>query len=223
MIHLREVALREPESRAEFPFTVPALQALIGSAVAFPTPVTLFVGENGSGKSTLLEGIAAAVGSITAGTVAAAEDRSLTPIEPLVRALRPTWNRRTRRGFFLRSEDFFGYARKMHQVPADLEAERQAILDDPARTAEAKGFAAMPYGREIADMERRHGAGLDARSHGEAFLTLFGDRLVPNGLFLLDEPEAPLSPMRQLALLSLIRETVEERTPSSSSRRTRRS
>ena len=68
----------------------------------------------------------------------------------------------------------------------------------------------MPFSRELADMERRYGAGLDAVSHGEAFLTLFRDRLVPGGLFLLDEPEAPMSPMRQLALLALMIDAVRD-------------
>jgi predicted ATPase len=213
MIHLREVAIGAPPDDASgaFPFAVPAIRALAGTTLRFPTPVTLLVGENGSGKSTLLEALAAAIGSITAGSVAASLDGSLEGIRPLADTLKPTWNRRTRRGFFLRSEDFFGYARKMQAVRADLELERRAILDAPDRTPISKGFAAMPYGREIADMERRHGPGLDARSHGEAFLALFRDRLVPNGLFLLDEPEAPMSPMRQLGLLALIRDAATDR------------
>jgi predicted ATPase len=47
-------------------------------------------------------------------------------------------------------------------------------------------------------------------SHGESFVRLFQQRFVPDGLYLLDEPEAPLSPMRQLALLGLLKHAVEE-------------
>jgi predicted ATPase len=50
----------------------------------------------------------------------------------------------------------------------------------------------MAYGRELHDMRSRYGEGLDTYSHGESFLTLFQSRFVPNGLYLLDEPEAPL-------------------------------
>ena len=53
------------------------------------------------------------------------------------------------------------------------------------------------------EMRRRYGEDLDANSHGESFLKLFQSRLVPGGLYILDEPEAPLSPQRQLALLAI--------------------
>jgi predicted ATPase len=57
-------------------------------------------------------------------------------------------------------------------------------------------------------MERAHGVDPDARSHGESFLALFGSRFVTQGLYLLDEPEAALSPQSQLALLSMIGQAV---------------
>ena len=50
--------------------------------------------------------------------------------------------------------------------------------------------------------------GLDTQSHGESFLRFFGERLVPNGTYFLDEPEAPLSPARQLSFLALLKELV---------------
>jgi predicted ATPase len=58
-------------------------------------------------------------------------------------------------------------------------------------------------------MERRYGADPDAGSHGEAFLRLFGSRLVPGGLFLLDEPEAALSPQSQLGFLAMLKDAVD--------------
>jgi predicted ATPase len=51
---------------------------------------------------------------------------------------------------------------------------------------------------------------LDARSHGESFLALFQTRFVPGGLYLLDEPEAPLSPLRQLTFLALLKQMVDQ-------------
>src|SRR5205085_762205 len=54
----------------------------------------------------------------------------------------------------------------------------------------------------------RYGRDPDARSHGQAFLNLFQGRFVPEGLYLLDEPEAPLSPQNQLGLLALLLEWV---------------
>ena len=57
----------------------------------------------------------------------------------------------------------------------------------------------MPYARELGDMKQRYGEGVDARSHGESYLNLFRSRFIPGGLYLMDEPEAPLSPKRQLS------------------------
>jgi len=72
-------------------------------------------------------------------------------------------------------------------------------------------MARLPYKRELYEMKRRYGDDLSARSHGESYFTLFNSRFVPDGLYLLDEPEAPLSPIRQLAFLSMIKELVETR------------
>jgi predicted ATPase len=70
MPHLRSVTFNAPlGTRAtRFPFTIPAVQSLVGRTLAFTTPVTLLVGENGSGKSTVLEALARAIGSITVGS-----------------------------------------------------------------------------------------------------------------------------------------------------------
>jgi predicted ATPase len=68
----------------------------------------------------------------------------------------------------------------------------------------------MAYARELSDLKNRYGEGLDVHSHGEGYLELFQSRFVPGGLYLLDEPEAALSPLRQLGLLSLLRVMVEQ-------------
>jgi predicted ATPase len=209
MRHLRSIGLEGiAEADDAFPFGVPAVRALRDAPLAFSAPVTLLVGENGSGKSTLLEGIACAARSITIGSAPADRDPSLAAGQRLATSLRLVWSRRTRRGFFLRAEDFFGFARDVDQMRADYDADLRAIRDDPTLSARAKGFAAMPHAREAGELRRRYGDGLDARSHGEAFLTLFAGRLDHGGLILLDEPEAPLSPARQLTLLSLLMQAV---------------
>jgi predicted ATPase len=110
----------------------------------------------------------------------------------------------------MRSEDFFGYTQRLREMEEELEAERRAVDADPTLSPRAKGLASMPYNNELHALRRRYGAGLDTVSHGESFLTLFRARFVPNGLYLLDEPEAPLSPMRQLALIALIKQCVAE-------------
>jgi predicted ATPase len=111
MPHLRSVALHAvpPGACDRFPFTVPIIRAL--ESLELGARVTFLVGENGSGKSTLLEGIAAAAGLPTVGSESLERDDTLTAQRELARALKLTWNRRVRRGFFLRAEDFFDFRR----------------------------------------------------------------------------------------------------------------
>jgi len=73
-----------------------------------------------------------------------------------------------------------------------------------------KGLARGPLVGSLADMERRYGVDLDANSHGQSFLKLFRSRFVPSGLYLLDEPEAPLSPQSQLGLMAMIGDMLKE-------------
>ncbi|MCA9971103.1 MAG: AAA family ATPase, partial [Anaerolineales bacterium] len=78
------------------------------------------------------------------------------------------------------------------------------------RSAHARGLARMPFAGELQAMRGQYGRAIDTYSHGESFLELFQQRLRPGGLYLLDEPEAPLSPLRQLSLLSLLKTAVAE-------------
>lgn len=189
-----------------YPFTVPAVRAT--PALAFGAPVTYFVGENGSGKSTWLEAIAAAAGLPAVGSDEVGGDATLAAARALARQLRLTWRGgRSRRGFFLRAEDFFGYAKRLAGMRAAMLAELATLEADyhrDDRSAYALGLAQGPLRASLGDMERRYGVDLDASSHGQSFLRLFQSRLVPSGLHLLDEPEAPLSPQSQLALLAML-------------------
>lgn len=209
--HLRSAELRVAGEapRARFPYSVPAIRSLLGATLDLSAPVTFFVGENGSGKSTLLEAIAVSARSITVGSAPAASDPTLGAVRAFAKDLRLVWSKRTHRGFYLRAEDFFGYAKAIDAARAEFEAEIATIDRDTSLSDKAKGFAKMPHAGQLAALEQRYGHGLDARSHGEAFLALFQARLVPDGLFLLDEPEAPLSPRRQLALLAMMKDAVE--------------
>jgi predicted ATPase len=188
---------------------VPAVQSL--GELEFNAPVTFFVGENGSGKSTLLEAIACAAGSIAVGSDNTTTDRTLDSVRKLADGLKLTWYKRTRRGFFLRAEDFFGFAKRMSGIREDLEEALRAVdVDYENRSRAARSQARIPYLNELGAIREKYGEGLDTFSHGESFLTLFQSRFVPDGLYLLDEPEAPLSPVRQLALLAAIKSMVEQ-------------
>lgn len=209
MIHLRSIQKREMRETEDFPFNVPIIQAL--QEINFQAPVTFFVGENGSGKSTLMEAIACAIGSVTVGSESVRTDPTLTHMRKLADYLHLTWSKRTHKGFFLRAEDFFGYAKQIAKTRHELEQELNNVDREYAgRSKYAKDLAKMPHKNEIGALKRRYGDGLDARSHGESFLDLFQSRFVPGGLYLLDEPEAPLSPLRQLSFLSMLKQMTAE-------------
>jgi predicted ATPase len=213
MPYLRSIALKRaiPDDERGFPFGVPAVRTL--ARLDFPSPVTFFVGENGSGKSTVLEAIAAATASPTVGTLGVADDDTLRQQRLLGSALRLAWSERTHRGFFLRAEDFFGFTKTLARMRTELH-ERLAELDVEYanRSAHARALAQGPMRSSLAEMQARYGVDLDANSHGESFLRLFGSRLVPGGLYLLDEPEAPLSPQSQLGLIALLSDAVAQRS-----------
>jgi predicted ATPase len=205
MIHLRSISLSSGKRGTGFPFSVPAISSL--SKVEFETPVTFFVGENGSGKSTLLESLAIATNLPAVASTSTRDDETLASQRALASALRLAWTHRTRRGFFLRAEDFFGFAKSLSRMRDELQ---QRIVDVGIeykdRSAHARGLAMGPAAASLAEMTERYGENLDANSHGQAFFQLFRSRFVPGGLYLLDEPETPLSPLSQLALLSMLKE-----------------
>jgi predicted ATPase len=161
-----------------YPFSVPTIHTL--EEITPKSRICFFAGENGSGKSTLLEAIAAHYGfGREGGTRSFSNDSTISnqSIEPLVRALRLSFDLRTGAGFFLRAESFFN---------------------------------AATYVDDIGVEEFYGGKSLHKRSHGETFFTILDLKFRRNGLFLLDEPEAALSPQRQLAFLVLLHDVLKK-------------
>ncbi len=182
------------------PFELPLVQEM--DWLDFESPVTFLVGENGCGKSTLLESLAIAARVATVGGMELDEDPTLETSRRWAEKLRLSWAQRSGRGFFFRSEDFIGFTRRISESRKEmkeLEEEFDAQFEGYARqlaTGVARGQA-----HALTRYEE-----LETSSHGEAFLHLFQERFVPNGLYFLDEPEAALSPQRQLALIALLKE-----------------
>ncbi len=162
----------------EYPFNIPALREL--RQLDFDPAVTIFVGENGSGKSTLIEAIAVAAGFNSEGGSQNFNFATRPSESSLVDAVRLVRGvRRPRSGFFLRAESFYNVATEVDRLNDD-----QGLLH--------------AYG----------GKSLHERSHGESFLALAIHRFFPNGLYVLDEPEAALSPQNCLTLLLRMAELV---------------
>ena len=93
------------------------------------------------------------------------------------------------------------------ELQADLESVERDYVD---RSETARQYARSAYAGQLGQMQREYGKDLDARSHGESYLALFQARFVPGGLYLLDEPETPLSPLRQLSFLVMLKNMVAQ-------------
>jgi len=161
----------------EYPFTIPAFQR--GKlALDFERPITIIVGENGTGKSTLLEGIADLCGfNLSGGNRNHVFNRDQDQ-PTIAQALRGAWLPKVARGFFMRAESFFNFG---------------SYIDGLDHSG---GDPRAPYG----------GKSLHEQSHGESFLALFTNKFRGQSIYILDEPEAALSPRRQLQFLKVIRE-----------------
>ena len=174
---LRSLQLRRDQvaSFDRYPYSIPAIGTL--GELQFHPKVTLFAGENGSGKSTLVEAIAVAAGFNAEGgsrNMTVSTRASHSPLHEHVRLVKGS--RSPRDGYFLRAESFFNVATHIEEL-------------DEAPGAAPPIIAA--YG----------GVSLHEQSHGESFLSLAVNRFRPNGLYILDEPEAALSLRGNLALM----------------------
>jgi predicted ATPase len=172
--------LRDPPPPDAYPFSIPALRAL--DVLELDPAVTFLVGGNGSGKSTLIEALAVAAGMNAEG---GGRNFRFGAGEARVALADHVRLERgvgwpPRTDFFLRAESFF-----------NLASEVDAMGD--------KGTLDAYGGRSLHD-----------QSHGESFLALAVNRFGPRGLYLLDEPEAALSPQGQLALLARMLELAQD-------------
>lgn len=159
----------------------------------------------------MLETIACAIDSVVVGSESLKSDKTLGAVQHLSRFLKLSWQKRTRKGFFLRAEDFFGYTKNMTKLRQELEEDIRVInIDYKDRTDYAADLARSPHIGQLKALSQRYGDGLEHHSHGEAFLALFKSRFVPGGLYLLDEPEAPLSPLHQLGLISILKDMINQ-------------
>ena len=184
---LAKVKISRPDNvdGVEYPFCVPIIKNF--KKLHFTSRITFFVGENGSGKSTFLEAIA-----LHAGFGFEGGSRNIhfqtgnygnrQAVERLSDCLQLSWRSKPKNGYFFRAESFFNLAN---------------YLDQMAEFAGPEAY--KPYG----------GVSLHAQSHGESFFSFFQHRIRSGGFFILDEPEAALSPQRQLSLLVIMHQLLK--------------
>lgn len=184
--NLRKITLLRDkvEDWTVYPFNVPVIRNM--TEINISRKICFFVGENGTGKSTLLEAIAEQFGFSKEGgsknTFLKSSASGAHSAGYLADFLRLSWAKKILGGYFLRAESFFNVA---------------TFLDELQKE---DGRALQAYG----------GKSLHKQSHGESFLSLFRSRFSRKGFYLLDEPEAALSPQRQLSFLAILHDIVNK-------------
>lgn len=191
-----------------FPFDLPALRDF--STLEFSKPITFFIGENGSGKSTLIEAIASGMNAVAVGSADTARDPTLAGPRALAKSFRFVRRRAPKTKLFFRAEDAFGFTKRVIADIAELEAEEEGFRKKLPDGSYGQRLATGAIRGQRAALTRRYGDNPDGFSHGETFLGVLKSRIVPGGLYLLDEPETPLSPARILALMALLKDGVEQ-------------
>lgn len=176
-LYIDRVILSEPIEPSSYLNAIPAVQHLCRAGeLCLNSRMTILIGENGTGKSTLLEAIAIAYGFNPEGGTLNFSFATENSHSELYRHIRLGKRRRPRDGFFLRAESFYNMATYIDRHDADPESGGPIIT----------GFG---------------GVSLHQQSHGESFLAAVQHRFGGQGLYLLDEPEAALSPQKQMTLL----------------------
>ena len=205
-IYLQRLS-RNPQyqTKREAPWSMPVFEQL--EQIEFTSPVTFLVGENGCGKSTLLEAIAVGVETVPAGAHSLSDDDTMVTARALAAGFRFGRKAFPKRKLLFRAEDILGFTRRVVQ---DMDSLRgiEADLAGTLQDSYGKRLAINTMVNQRLSLEISYGRNPHAKSHGETFLALLRQRLKPGGLYLLDEPETPLSPQRVLELMALIAECV---------------
>lgn len=206
MIFLKTLLRIKSNHLESYPYHMPIINNL--KRLEFNTPITFFIGENGSGKTTLLESLVCL--SQTIHLIPEFSNPMIGPIK-LSKSFQLQWTQKTFRGFYLKSQSFIYYIKHLEDLKSETQSELDALKDEyKDRSDYAYTLASGPYLKSLHALNSKYDNPLLEMSHGEAYIELFKSRLVPGGLYILDEPELSLSPTRQLSLMSLIKDMISK-------------
>jgi Predicted ATPase len=184
-----------------YPYDVPSIK--FAKNIDLSHSINFVIGDNGTGKSTLLESIAFRL-QLPHMDGSDYSKKSFAAAVTLAPYLDIKFKIERTIGFFFRAEDFGDYLnsvnradQKLHHQLKSLEGEvPDHIIEEMKENANS----------QIHHMRENYGQELDAFSHGEAYLKIMQDKIKSRGIYLLDEPEAALSPSKQLSLIYFIKE-----------------
>lgn len=184
--YIEEIRIDKPLPRGSYLGKLSPVKSIISSGgLDLGSSVTFFVGENGSGKSTLTEAIAVAAGFNPEGGSKNYCFSTYDSHSELSEYLTLSRGAYYKDGFFLRAESLYNaasYVERIDSIPAPL-----------PRVIEGFG-----------------GVSLHEQSHGESFLAVIVNRFKGNGLYILDEPEAALSPTGIMTMMVAMHDLVNE-------------
>jgi len=186
------------EKKHPYPYDVPAIKNAKNIDVS--NSVTFIIGENGTGKSTLLESIACRL-QLPHMDGKGYDKKCFDAAKKLLPYLELEWDIERSVGFFFRAEDFGDYLNSIHR--SDIELHNQMGLSDdvPEHIIQQMKDSAN---YQLHEVRRDYGQELDSFSHGEAYMHIMHQMVNQRGIYLLDEPEASLSPAKQLAFIYFI-------------------
>ena len=187
-LFVREISLARQLPDGSYLHRLPAVRAMAKAPIVFHGPVTFLVGENGTGKSTLVEALAIAMGFNPEGgtrNFCFSTEETHSELHTCLRVAKGV--RHIQDGFFLRAESFYNVATNIDEMDRE-----------------------PSFGAPI--IESYGGTSLHRQSHGESFMALIEHRFGGDGLYILDEPEAALSPMKLMRLMCRINELVAQRS-----------
>ncbi len=204
---IRSITIRDIDGD-EYPFNIPSIQNT--DFIEVSDKVTILVGDNGSGKSTLLQAIAYYNNSINVSSESL-DSEYYEDVAKLSKKIKINYNVKTRKGFFFSGEEFITYIHNLKKMKLGLLKDIAEIEEEfKGKSDYSKQLALGPLKGQLYELEDKYSGELRTKSHGEGFLTFFKSRMHQQGIYLLDEPETPLSATNQYQLLVLIHDLVRE-------------
>ncbi len=197
----------QPFNKTNYPFNIEAIKTI--KELDLDNKITIFVGDNGSGKSTLLQAIAYYNNSINVSG-SSLDSSYYESVQELSKKMKLIYSVKTRKGFFFSGEEFITYINSLKMMKAQLLRDMEEIKSEfNGKDAYSLKLALGPIQKSLYELEDKYRGDLGNRSHGEGFIDFFKARMHQKGIYLLDEPETPLSAINQYQLVVLITDLVK--------------